>query len=318
MVKMRDSGHVQNQAIYVVLGVDLEGQKEVLGLWVAQQEGAKFWLQVLTELKNRGVKDIFIACVDGLKGFPEAIEAIYPQTEVAALHRAPGTGFAELCTLEAPQVGGGRSTADLSCGHGRGSQAESAGGNAEMAGLSQRLPGMGAKLGSHHAFFSLSGRYSQGNLYHQQRGVGAETTVSGDPASRQKVDHAGAQLEPSLKLLHGSMARAYVQAGQVSISASCSYLRGRKGRGTAPFPCNPSPETKSTTTQTTKTRVIYTEKLTHPFEKLRQRNIRLALAAQTAGSPHGPWRLANSPALQSALPIAYFDALGLPRLLDVL
>src|SRR5438105_9854083 len=82
MVKMRDSGHVQNQAIYVVLGVDLAGQKEVLGLWVAQQEGAKFWLQVLTELKNRGVKDIFMACVDGLKGFPEAIEAIYPHTEV--------------------------------------------------------------------------------------------------------------------------------------------------------------------------------------------------------------------------------------------
>ena len=82
MVKMRDNGHVQNQAVYVVLGVDREGQKEVLGLWVAQQEGAKFWLQVLTELKNRGVKDIFIACVDGLKGFPEAIEALYPKTEV--------------------------------------------------------------------------------------------------------------------------------------------------------------------------------------------------------------------------------------------
>src|SRR6266704_2112988 len=82
MVRMRDNGRVENQAIYVVLGVDREGQREVLGLWVAQQEGAKFWLQVLTELKNRGVKDIFIACVDGLKGFPEAIEALYPQTEV--------------------------------------------------------------------------------------------------------------------------------------------------------------------------------------------------------------------------------------------
>jgi putative transposase len=82
MVKVRDEGHIQNQAIYVVLGVNLEGQKEVLGLWVAQSEGAKFWLQVLTELQNRGVKDIFIACVDGLKGFPEAIEAVYPRTEV--------------------------------------------------------------------------------------------------------------------------------------------------------------------------------------------------------------------------------------------
>jgi putative transposase len=82
MVKVRDEGHIQNKAIYVVLGVNLEGQKEVLGLWVAQSEGAKFWLQVLTELKNRGVQDIFIACVDGLKGFPEAIEAVYPRTEV--------------------------------------------------------------------------------------------------------------------------------------------------------------------------------------------------------------------------------------------
>src|SRR5208283_2550977 len=77
MVKVRDEGHIQNKAIYVVLGVNLEGQKEVLGLWVAQHEGAKFWLQVLTELQNRGVKDIFIACVDGLKGYPEAIEAVY-------------------------------------------------------------------------------------------------------------------------------------------------------------------------------------------------------------------------------------------------
>src|SRR5213075_811154 len=82
MVKVRDEGHVQNKAIYVVLGVNLEGQKEVLGLWVAQTEGAKFWLQVLTELQNRGVKDIFIACVDGLKGFPEAIETVFPSTQV--------------------------------------------------------------------------------------------------------------------------------------------------------------------------------------------------------------------------------------------
>lgn len=81
-VKIRDCGHIGNQAVYVVLGVDLEGQKEMLGLWVAEQEGAKFWLQVLTDLKNRGVEDIFIACVDGLKGFPEAIEAMYPRTEV--------------------------------------------------------------------------------------------------------------------------------------------------------------------------------------------------------------------------------------------
>jgi len=80
--KVRDSGHVKNKAIYLAIGVTIEGYKEVLGLWIAQTEGAKFWLQVVTELKNRGVTDIFIACVDGLKGFPEAIESLFPQTEV--------------------------------------------------------------------------------------------------------------------------------------------------------------------------------------------------------------------------------------------
>jgi putative transposase len=82
MVKMRDNGVVQNRAVYVALGVTREGRKEVLGLWSSANEGAKFWLQVLTELKNRGLQDIFIACVDGLKGFPQAIEAVYPQTTV--------------------------------------------------------------------------------------------------------------------------------------------------------------------------------------------------------------------------------------------
>jgi putative transposase len=80
--KVRDSGHVRNKAIYLAIGVTIEGYKEVLGLWIAQTEGAKFWLQVVTELKNRGVTDIFIACVDGLKGFPEAIESVFPKTEV--------------------------------------------------------------------------------------------------------------------------------------------------------------------------------------------------------------------------------------------
>src|SRR5258707_1236773 len=80
--KVRDSGHVKNKAIYLAIGVTLDGLKEVLGLWIAQTEGAKFWLQVVTELKNRGVKDILIAGVDGLKGFPEAIEGVFPQTVV--------------------------------------------------------------------------------------------------------------------------------------------------------------------------------------------------------------------------------------------
>jgi putative transposase len=81
-VKVRDNGTVRNKAVYLALGINLSGEKELLGLWIAQTEGAKFWLQVVTELKNRGLQDIFIACVDGLKGFPEAIETVYPKTVV--------------------------------------------------------------------------------------------------------------------------------------------------------------------------------------------------------------------------------------------
>jgi len=81
-VKMRDNGQVQNRAIYLAIGIKMDGSKEVLGMWTSANEGAKFWLQVLTELQNRGVEDIFIACVDGLKGFPEAIETVYPKAQV--------------------------------------------------------------------------------------------------------------------------------------------------------------------------------------------------------------------------------------------
>jgi putative transposase len=81
-VKVKDQGRVSNKAIYLAIGVNMQGLKEVLGMWASENEGAKFWLSIITELKARGVKDIFIACVDGLKGFPEAIEAIYPKTQV--------------------------------------------------------------------------------------------------------------------------------------------------------------------------------------------------------------------------------------------
>jgi putative transposase len=82
VVNVRENQRVINKALYLVLAVNLNGQKELLGMWIAQTEGAKFWLSVLTELQNRGVKDLFIACVDGLNGLPEAIETVYPQTRV--------------------------------------------------------------------------------------------------------------------------------------------------------------------------------------------------------------------------------------------
>lgn len=82
VIKINEDKRVINKAFYLVVGVNLDGQKELLGIWVSQNEGAKFWLSVLTELKNRGVEDIFIACVDGLTGFPDAIEAVYPKAQV--------------------------------------------------------------------------------------------------------------------------------------------------------------------------------------------------------------------------------------------
>lgn len=82
VVKVRQEGTIINKSVFLALGVDLDGHKELLGMWLAENEGAKFWLNVLTELKNRGLQDILIACVDGLKGFPDAIASVYPKTHI--------------------------------------------------------------------------------------------------------------------------------------------------------------------------------------------------------------------------------------------
>ena len=82
VAKVHQNGSVINKAVFLALGINTEGQKELLGMWLAENEGAKFWLSVLTELKNRGLQDILIACVDGLKGFPDAINSVYPQTHI--------------------------------------------------------------------------------------------------------------------------------------------------------------------------------------------------------------------------------------------
>lgn len=82
VIKIRQEGRVENRAVYVALGLNEEGQKEVLGLWSSANEGAKLWLAILTELKNRGLRDAYIICTDGLKGFPQAIEMVFPKTQV--------------------------------------------------------------------------------------------------------------------------------------------------------------------------------------------------------------------------------------------
>ena len=80
--KVKDDHRIVSKAAYIALGINIEGQKEILGVWIGENEGAKFWLRVCTELKNRGVTDILIACIDGLKGFPEAITSVFPETRV--------------------------------------------------------------------------------------------------------------------------------------------------------------------------------------------------------------------------------------------
>ena len=101
-VKVRDEGFVRNKAIYIALGILPDGTKEILGIWIEQTEGAKFWLRVMNELKNRGAQDILIAVVDGLKGFPEAINAVFPQT-VVQRHRPSDPSFDGFCVLEGSQ-----------------------------------------------------------------------------------------------------------------------------------------------------------------------------------------------------------------------
>jgi transposase-like protein len=88
VVKIKDNGKVISKAIYLALGIDLSGNKELLGMWVGKTEGAKFWLNVLTELKNRGLDDVFYFCIDGLKGFPEAIESVYPNSNLKPIYQA--------------------------------------------------------------------------------------------------------------------------------------------------------------------------------------------------------------------------------------
>lgn len=82
VVKVRQNGSVINKAVFLAPGINTEGQKELLGMWLAENKGAKFWLSILTELKNRGLQNILIACVEGLKGFPDAINSVYPQPHI--------------------------------------------------------------------------------------------------------------------------------------------------------------------------------------------------------------------------------------------
>jgi putative transposase len=99
VAKCRLDGRVENRKVYVIYGINMEGQKEVLGLYLGAAEGPKFWLSILTEIKNRGLKDIFILCTDGLKGLPEAVEATFPKAIFQTMYCSHGQTFFKLRSL---------------------------------------------------------------------------------------------------------------------------------------------------------------------------------------------------------------------------
>src|SRR5438874_7141140 len=259
VVKIRETGHVRNKAIYVVIGVNMQGNKEVLGLWAGQAEGAKFWLQVLTELKNRGVTDMFIACVDGLKGFPESIATVFPEAQVqlCIVHQVRAS-LNYVSWKQRKAV-----AADLRPIY-RASTVEEA---------EQRLDEFAAKWDGAYPtisqmwrrnwehltpFFALSGRHSQGDLYHQrgrvveyelaqgdqnqgivpQPGSRYETAVSGPGAHRQEVDYAGAELEGRLAALLDSARRPRSESG-VGVNRHSMKNRKKNISGMGALPPNP-------------------------------------------------------------------------------
>ena len=156
-VKMRHEGRVENRAVYVALAINMEGQKEVLGIWTGAGEGAKFWLMVLTELRNRGVRDLYVVCVDGLRGFPQAIASIFPHAESPALHRSPDPEQRELRHMERLETVDRGPETDLPGGDG-GSGGESNCGSLRRSGRNTRpLPSYGGAVGTSDAILLYAG-----------------------------------------------------------------------------------------------------------------------------------------------------------------
>ena len=113
-IKVRDEGVVRNKAVPIALGVRADGSKEILGLWLEQNEGAKFWLRVMNELRNRGVEDVLLAVVDGLKGFPDAIRAVFPEALVQTCIVHLLRHSLDFVSYQGPQARGRRAEGDLS------------------------------------------------------------------------------------------------------------------------------------------------------------------------------------------------------------
>ena len=169
VLKVRQDSRVINKSVFLALGINIEGQKELLGMWLAENEGAKFWLNVLTELKNRGLNDILIACVDSLKGFPDAINAVYREARIqlSIVHmdaQQPAVRLLERLQGRYPRFEG-----DLPGADGR---SRSAGTGSVRQRLGQPLsadkPELDGKLVKPCDVFRLPGRYPQSHLHDQR------------------------------------------------------------------------------------------------------------------------------------------------------
>ena len=184
VVKVRENQRVINKALYLALGVDMEGQKELLGMWIAQNEGAKFWLSVFTEFQHRGVKDIFIACVDGLTGLPEAIETLYPQTRVQlCMVHLVRNSLKYVSYKHRKEV-----AADLKLIYGAATEAEA------QVYLELKAREVGSAVFHHqqvvacsleprHSLVCLPRRHPQGDLHDQRHRVGQHVLTQGDTQS---------------------------------------------------------------------------------------------------------------------------------------
>ncbi len=210
---MRDNGAVQNRAVYIAFGIRMDGTKEVLGMWVSSQEGAKFWLKVLTELRNRGVQDIFIGCVDGLKGFPEAIEAVFPKTQVQlCIVHLVRSSLEYACWKQKRAMAGDlrliyraptEEEAERATGAVRGQMGcHASGGFADL----------GAQLEPGHSVFRISTRYSESDLYDERDQVAEHDAAQGDEDVRL-VSQRGGGVEAAVSGADEGLQEMVVGAG---------------------------------------------------------------------------------------------------------
>ena len=215
-VKSREEGSVKTRAVYVALAIDIEGEKKVLGLWIAPTEGAVSWLTIFGELKARGMEDCFIACVDGLKGLPEAIETVFPRARVqlCVVHQVRKS--LRVRTLEGAQAGGVVFARGLRSAERRG---RSRGARGFRETMEREVPGYRSAveegLGASGAFLRLCACDPQGGLHHQcdriaelqpaqnrqgagrfpQRRSGAQAALPGPARSREEMEATHTRLE---------------------------------------------------------------------------------------------------------------------------